>query len=213
MVGRCTGLRARGTMMPTILLHRPSPTMPCLHSITQWVYRQSHVILSLRQPAQLHFSVHLIFDCFKTKWTLQLPARRLHAVRRRSSRLPQRGPNPSYQWSPRPDAWSQVSEAEGKCPCQSAEHILQVRALHDTLRHQFWPVENTVARKLFGSQEDLQRTAAFVRGTGVSILVLYKNKKKPKTNESFCYSSKHSTWFCQESKDNIHFRSPINNGS
>ena len=34
-----------------------------------------------------------------------------------------------------------------------------------TARHpQFWLVETTVARKVFGSLEDLRRTAAFARG-------------------------------------------------
>ena len=48
---------------------------------------------------------------------------------------------------------------------------------HDTLRRQVWPVETTVARKLFGSLEHLRRTAAFVGGTGVSIGVFDKKKK------------------------------------
>ena len=61
----------------------------------------------------------------------------------------------------------------------TAEHLLQACPLHDTLRRQFWPVEKTVARKLlFGSLEDLRRAAAFVRGTGVSIRVFEKKKKK-----------------------------------
>ena len=51
----------------------------------------------------------------------------------------------------------------------TAEHLLQACPQHDNLRRQFWPVVTTVARKLFGSLEDLQRTAAFVRGGNRSV--------------------------------------------
>ena len=46
------------------------------------------------------------------------------------------------------------------CPSQTcsmtAEHLLQACPLHGDLRRQFWPAETTVARKLFGSLEDLR---------------------------------------------------------
>lgn len=41
------------------------------------------------------------------------------------------------------------------------------RSQHNNLRHQFWPVEIPVARKLFGSFDDLQCRAALVQKTRV----------------------------------------------
>ena len=53
------------------------------------------------------------------------------------------------------------------------------RAAKSGQRMKLNPVETTtVARKLVGSLGDLRRTAAFVRGTGVSIGVIDKKKKK-----------------------------------
>ena len=60
----------------------------------------------------------------------------------------------------------------------TAEHLLQACPLHDTLRCQFCPVETeAVTRKLFGSLEDLRRTAAFEQGTGVSVGVFDKKTR------------------------------------
>lgn len=60
-----------------------------------------------------------------------------------------------------------------QCPCQTGsmttEHLLQSCPLHDGLRHQIWAEETTVQRKLYGSLEDLQRTATFAQRAGVSI--------------------------------------------
>ena len=41
----------------------------------------------------------------------------------------------------------------------TAERLLQTCPLHDNLRRQLWPVETAVARKLFGSLDDLQYRA------------------------------------------------------
>ena len=58
-----------------------------------------------------------------------------------------------------------------QCPCQTGsmttEHLLQACPLHDDLRRQTWTVATPVQRKLFGSLEDLRRTASFVLQSGV----------------------------------------------
>ncbi|KAK7088534.1 hypothetical protein V1264_022444 [Littorina saxatilis] len=60
-----------------------------------------------------------------------------------------------------------------QCPCQTGsmttEHLLQTCPLHDGLRSQIWAEATTVQGKLYGSLDDLQRTATFARRTGVSI--------------------------------------------
>ena len=60
-----------------------------------------------------------------------------------------------------------------QCPCgtgsQTTEHLLQSCPLYKALRQMTWPDHTPVARKLYGSLEDLQRTATFVLETGVSI--------------------------------------------
>ena len=48
----------------------------------------------------------------------------------------------------------------------TTEYLLQACLPHNNLRRQVWPL----ARRLFGSLDDLQRAAAFVQRTGVSIL-------------------------------------------
>ena len=60
-----------------------------------------------------------------------------------------------------------------QCPCrtggQTTEHLLQSCPLHETLRKRVWPTHTPVAQKLYGSVEDLERTAAFVEETGACV--------------------------------------------
>ncbi|KAK7092397.1 hypothetical protein V1264_008145 [Littorina saxatilis] len=60
-----------------------------------------------------------------------------------------------------------------QCPCQTGsmttEHLLQTCPLHDGHGSQIWAEATTVQGKLYGSLDDLQRTATFARRTGVSI--------------------------------------------
>ena len=59
------------------------------------------------------------------------------------------------------------------CPCntayQTTEHLLQDCTLHTDLRSKCWRESIPLATKLYGGLEDLQRTAAFVEKTGVSV--------------------------------------------
>ena len=59
------------------------------------------------------------------------------------------------------------------CPCNTAtmttEHILQHCPLHDVLRSSTWPEGETLSEKLHGGLAALERTATFVRQTGVPI--------------------------------------------
>ena len=65
-----------------------------------------------------------------------------------------------------------VGESE-MCPCNSdittAEHLLQHCRLHDAMRRDTWPDPTLLRDKLYGSLEEMRRTAAFVRTTGISI--------------------------------------------
>ena len=65
-----------------------------------------------------------------------------------------------------------VSESE-MCPCNAdimtAEHLLQHCRLHDAMRRDTWPDPTLPIDKLYGNLEELRRTAAFVRATGISI--------------------------------------------
>ena len=65
-----------------------------------------------------------------------------------------------------------VDESE-MCPCDAdimtAEHLLQHCQLHGALRWDMWPEPKPLRDKLYGNLEELQRTAAFVRATGISI--------------------------------------------
>ena len=58
------------------------------------------------------------------------------------------------------------------CPCNAnimtAEHLLQLRQLHDDLRRDVWPEPLTLRDKLIGNLEEQRRTTAFVRATGIS---------------------------------------------
>ena len=65
-----------------------------------------------------------------------------------------------------------VGESE-ICPCNSdlitAERVLQHCQLHDALRRDMWPEPMPLRDKLYGSMEELRKTAAFVRVTGISV--------------------------------------------
>ena len=65
-----------------------------------------------------------------------------------------------------------VDESE-MCPCNAdimtAEHLLQHCRLHDALRWDVWPEQTLLRDKLYGNLEELRRTAASVRTTGISI--------------------------------------------
>ena len=65
-----------------------------------------------------------------------------------------------------------VGESE-MCPCNAdimtAEHLLQHCRLHDAMRRDTWPDPTLLRDKLYGNLEELRRTAAFVRATGISI--------------------------------------------
>ena len=65
-----------------------------------------------------------------------------------------------------------VGESE-MCPCNAdimtAEHLLQHCRLHDAMRRDMWPEPMLLRDKLYGNLEELRRTAAFVRTTGISI--------------------------------------------
>ena len=59
------------------------------------------------------------------------------------------------------------------CPCNAdimtAEHLLQHCPLHGAMRRDTWLDPTLLRDKLFGNLEELRRTAAFVRATGISI--------------------------------------------
>ena len=76
-----------------------------------------------------------------------------------------------------------VGESE-MCPCNAdimtAEHLLQHCPLHDAMRLDTWPEPTLLRDKLYCNLEELRRTAAFVRATGISI---WRTTKK-KVNQS-----------------------------
>ena len=51
----------------------------------------------------------------------------------------------------------------------TAEHLLQHCQLHDALRRDMWPNPIPLRDKLYDNLEELRRTAAFVRATGISV--------------------------------------------
>ena len=65
-----------------------------------------------------------------------------------------------------------VGESE-MCPCNAdimtAEHLLQYCQLYDAMRWDMWPEPTLQRDKLCGNLEELRRTAAFMRTTGISI--------------------------------------------
>ena len=60
-----------------------------------------------------------------------------------------------------------------RCPCDTApmttQHLPQDCPLHDVLKQEAWPDYPPLRDRLYGNLEALRRTAAYVRGTGVSI--------------------------------------------
>ena len=66
--------------------------------------------------------------------------------------------------------FSKVGESE-MCPCKAdimtAEHLLQHYWLHDTLRRDMWPEPIPLRDRLYGNMEELRRSAAFMRVTGI----------------------------------------------
>ena len=64
-----------------------------------------------------------------------------------------------------------VGESE-MCPCNAdimtAEHLLQHCPLHDAMRRGTWPEPTLLRDKLYCNLEELRRTAAIVRATGIS---------------------------------------------
>ena len=69
---------------------------------------------------------------------------------------------------------SSQSDGESEmCPynadIMTAEHLLQHCRLHDALRRDMWPERTLLRDKLYGNLEELRKTAAFVRTTGISI--------------------------------------------
>ena len=77
-----------------------------------------------------------------------------------------------------------VGESE-MCPCNAdimtAEHLLQHCRLPDAMRRDMWPERTLLRDKLYGNLEELRRTAAFVRTTGIFILRTTKKKKSNST--------------------------------
>ena len=65
-----------------------------------------------------------------------------------------------------------VVESE-MCPCnveiKIAEHLLQHCQLDDALRRDMWLEPVPLRVKLYRNLEELRRTAAFVRATGISV--------------------------------------------
>ena len=59
------------------------------------------------------------------------------------------------------------------CPCgtgaMTAGHILQECPLQDELRRSTWPEGGTLREKLYGGRAALERTALYIRKTGLSI--------------------------------------------
>ena len=60
-----------------------------------------------------------------------------------------------------------------RCPCgtgpMDTEHLLQHCPAHEELRNNTWPEPPNMKTQLYGTQEDLERTAGFVRRAGVTI--------------------------------------------
>ena len=63
-----------------------------------------------------------------------------------------------------------VGESE-MCPCNAdimtAEYLLQHCQQHDDLRRDMWPELTLLMYRLYGDLEELWRTTAFVKATGI----------------------------------------------
>ena len=72
----------------------------------------------------------------------------------------------------------------GECPCNTGhrtpDHILQACPNFNDLRARTWSTVTTLLTKLYGSPEDLRKTAAFVQETGVDMHMRRTRKKKKK---------------------------------
>jgi hypothetical protein len=56
--------------------------------------------------------------------------------------------------------------------CQSeknTEHLFQTIKLHQAQREKIWNKPTSIAEKLYGPVEDLQKTARFVEETGIQV--------------------------------------------
>ena len=49
---------------------------------------------------------------------------------------------------------------------------------HDALRRDMWPEPMILRDKLYGNLEELKRTAAFVRATGISLHLAYDEEEE-----------------------------------
>ena len=60
-----------------------------------------------------------------------------------------------------------------ECPCntgiQTPEHILQDCPTFRALRCQLWPDGADMRQKLWGSRQDLEQTADYIRATGLNV--------------------------------------------
>jgi hypothetical protein len=59
------------------------------------------------------------------------------------------------------------------CPCgeaeQNTEHLLQSCKLYQAQRERIWNKPTSIAEKLYGPVEDLQKTARFVEEIGIQL--------------------------------------------
>ena len=70
--------------------------------------------------------------------------------------------------------YSKVKVGESEmCPCNAdimtAEDLLQHCHVRDALRRGMWPEPVPLRDKLYGNLEELRRTDAFMRATGISV--------------------------------------------
>ena len=74
-----------------------------------------------------------------------------------------------------------------QCRCrtmlQTTEHLLHFCPNHESLQKQIWPDPTSTSQKLYGSVEDLQRTATFVVKSGETIW----RTRKEKNNLGCCF--------------------------
>ena len=59
------------------------------------------------------------------------------------------------------------------CSCnmeeQDAAHVLQRCQLHESLRKEIWPITTPIEKKLYGTLEDLKKTALFIHKSGLQV--------------------------------------------
>jgi hypothetical protein len=59
------------------------------------------------------------------------------------------------------------------CPCGEAEqntvHLLQTCKLHQAQREKIWNKPTSIAEKMYGPVEDLQKTAGFFEETDIQV--------------------------------------------